>query len=449
MLFAFTMDYHVIQAYQFLVSVYKPGDKIYMFGFSRGSLIARILAGMIQKIGLLDNATDSMVSTAWEIYKEWEMNGQPSDYEYPQKCQFSIKNFKQTFCKDFVDIEFLGLFDTVNSSGMFNDRLFPYTSNTKNVKHLRHAVSIGERRSKFKQNLFLPFDPLNDQSGSGGVGIFSNDLIEAWFPGDHSDLGGNRKPDIFGDLLGNVPFRWILSFAIEFGVLFKSNSLLEFQEKFPSLYSALSYEHDALSFQNKEHLTKINPFCTDNNDYFPNSEEPRIPLSNLKNEKLDRFGGFSTENKFMKYLWWLIEILPIGYQVESKKCKWKTVYYPNLGSKRDIPENAKIHWSVLWRIKFVRQREGDWENLPVVYDVLKRMVLLDDLKNGESVNVEANSDNKTIVTNKSLINYKTGLINTKKLNEYAILLDADKIDLRIDWFDPPHKMLSSGSIANM
>jgi uncharacterized protein (DUF2235 family) len=33
---------------------YRAGDKIYIFGFSRGAYTARALAGMIQRVGLLN-----------------------------------------------------------------------------------------------------------------------------------------------------------------------------------------------------------------------------------------------------------------------------------------------------------------------------------------------------------------------------------------------------------
>lgn len=40
-------------AYKYLMDYYRAGDKVYIFGFSRGAYTARALAGMIQKVGLL------------------------------------------------------------------------------------------------------------------------------------------------------------------------------------------------------------------------------------------------------------------------------------------------------------------------------------------------------------------------------------------------------------
>jgi uncharacterized protein (DUF2235 family) len=45
---------NIRQAYRFLVKEYKPGDKIYLFGFSRGAATVRSLASMVKFIGLID-----------------------------------------------------------------------------------------------------------------------------------------------------------------------------------------------------------------------------------------------------------------------------------------------------------------------------------------------------------------------------------------------------------
>ena len=40
----------VCEAYRYLMDCYRPGDKIFLFGFSRGAYVARALAGMIQQV---------------------------------------------------------------------------------------------------------------------------------------------------------------------------------------------------------------------------------------------------------------------------------------------------------------------------------------------------------------------------------------------------------------
>src|SRR5688572_28304788 len=44
---------NIEDAYRFLMTYYQPGDKIFLFGFSRGAYTVRALAGMIHSVGLL------------------------------------------------------------------------------------------------------------------------------------------------------------------------------------------------------------------------------------------------------------------------------------------------------------------------------------------------------------------------------------------------------------
>lgn len=41
-------------------------------------MIARILAAMIEKVGLLSHGLEEMIPYAWNIYLSWELAGQPS-----------------------------------------------------------------------------------------------------------------------------------------------------------------------------------------------------------------------------------------------------------------------------------------------------------------------------------------------------------------------------------
>lgn len=68
-----------------------------------------------------------------------------------------MNNFRETFSRPVKRIRFLGLFDTVNSVPRFESAWmqrskFPYTARSS-AKVIRHAVSIDERRAKFRQDL--------------------------------------------------------------------------------------------------------------------------------------------------------------------------------------------------------------------------------------------------------------------------------------------------------
>ncbi|KAJ7097690.1 hypothetical protein C8R44DRAFT_717376 [Mycena epipterygia] len=60
----------ILEAYKWLSQTHQRGDKIFIFGFSRGAHQARTLAGMIEKVGLVDRGNESMIPFAYEIYLE-------------------------------------------------------------------------------------------------------------------------------------------------------------------------------------------------------------------------------------------------------------------------------------------------------------------------------------------------------------------------------------------
>lgn len=47
-------DSFVCDAYRFLMDYYNTGDRVFLFGFSRGAYTARALAGMVQKVCQLE-----------------------------------------------------------------------------------------------------------------------------------------------------------------------------------------------------------------------------------------------------------------------------------------------------------------------------------------------------------------------------------------------------------
>ena len=168
---------------------YGPGDKIYIFGFSRGAFTARFLARMISTVGLLSMGNEEMVAFAYKAYQDSETSQR--DKTRAEHDAF-LTNFKETFCRSGVDIHFLGLFDTVNSVGVFD---VPFAKSTelpsvlKTATHVRHAVSIDERRAKFKAAL------LNQDKKADKHKDNEEDIKEVFFPGNHGDVGGGWNPE--------------------------------------------------------------------------------------------------------------------------------------------------------------------------------------------------------------------------------------------------------------
>lgn len=157
-----SFDEHVVGGYRFLMRFYAPGDEIYIFGFSRGAYIARFLAEMLDYVGLLSHGNEEMVHFAWKAFSQWQCrrSADEDDVEGQRKKKEMyefMKGFRETFSRPVRRIRFLGLFDTVNSVPRFETAWmerskFPYTARSS-AKVIRHAVSIDERRAKFRQDL--------------------------------------------------------------------------------------------------------------------------------------------------------------------------------------------------------------------------------------------------------------------------------------------------------
>ncbi|KXT08464.1 hypothetical protein AC579_6327 [Pseudocercospora musae] len=104
---------HVMAGYRFLMRFYNDGDAIYFFGFSRGAYTARFLAQMLDYVGLLSAGNEEMMRFAWKTFSKWQMRTEDTaaEREDKQKTFDFMQNFRQTFSRPVVRIEFLGLFD--------------------------------------------------------------------------------------------------------------------------------------------------------------------------------------------------------------------------------------------------------------------------------------------------------------------------------------------------
>lgn len=211
---------HLLAGYRFVMQYYNPGDHIYIFGFSRGAYTARFLAEMIHELGLLSRGNEEMVQFAWETFSNFQQakgNDHPSEKD--KKLMAFMENFTKTFCRPGVAIHFLGLFDCVNSVGQFEIPL--YRTSYKVIanppaRYIRHAVSIHERRLKFKPALFIL-----DKDGP------PVDLKEVWFAGNHSDIGGGYPLEKGQKhLLSDTPLNWMIQEVLG---LDGSESKLSFQ----------------------------------------------------------------------------------------------------------------------------------------------------------------------------------------------------------------------------
>ncbi len=126
---------------------------------------------------------------------------------YWNLCDEFRKTFARAIHGDDEDrrfpIHFLGVWDTVSSVGwVWEPKKFQYTSHNAGIAIIRHAVSVDERRSFFRQNLMGP--------------VGSQDFQQLWFPGVHADVGGGYPEEDGG--LWREPFQWIVNEAHKAGL---------------------------------------------------------------------------------------------------------------------------------------------------------------------------------------------------------------------------------------
>lgn len=201
--FGTDIDDKVCTAYSHLMEFWKPGDKVFIFGFSRGAYTARVLAGMLHSLGLLPAGNQQLLPYAMRIFKSLRTNTQG----YWDLCD----SFRWTFARPVGDddsrrfpVHFAGLWDTVSSVGwIWDPARYQFTYRNPSLHTVRHAVSLDERRAFFRQNLFGNVD--------------GQDALELWFAGVHSDVGGGYPESEGG--LWRVTFDWMVSEAQRFGLI--------------------------------------------------------------------------------------------------------------------------------------------------------------------------------------------------------------------------------------
>ncbi|CAE6500543.1 unnamed protein product [Rhizoctonia solani] len=198
---AWNLEKVIIGAYRWLSDTYQPGDRIFLFGFSRGAYQVRALAGMIESVGLIHAGNQEQIPFAWELYAG-------ISHDKPKSME-AIDAFKESFSRK-VFVRFLGAWDTVSSIGLFRNNLFHLTNECYHITHFRHALALDERRVKFlpecmpEKGAQKPYDTEHTEK-------------EVWFAGTHSDIGGgNATNQILSK--GTESLIWMMNEAEEAGL---------------------------------------------------------------------------------------------------------------------------------------------------------------------------------------------------------------------------------------
>lgn len=188
---------NVRQLYRELCRVYDPGDRIFLFGFSRGAFTVRSLGGLIDACGIVDvsrqHGSDELsraVEDAYQAYRDCYrtdlmklLRGQPE--------RAAAKAFRQRHCHGEEKIWLVGVWDTVDAVGLplhiadlVNKGIyqfkFPNLVPSRCVQHAYHALAIDDQRQSFHPLMW-------DQSVPPAPGQV---VEQVWFAGVHSNVGG-------------------------------------------------------------------------------------------------------------------------------------------------------------------------------------------------------------------------------------------------------------------
>jgi uncharacterized protein (DUF2235 family) len=196
--FGWGLKRSVLNLYKGLVRIYDEGDRIYLFGFSRGAFTVRTLAGLIARCGVLKwedlDTTEAMngtVKAAYDVYRQgyrtwlYRKFFLKSQEQVLEDAGVAMGKFRDKHPAYDAEIHFLGVWDTVDSVGgpfhiadLINTFVhcfkFPNQQLSPQVKYAVQALSIDEARSAFQPQLWEA----------------NPDVEQVWFSGVHSNIGG-------------------------------------------------------------------------------------------------------------------------------------------------------------------------------------------------------------------------------------------------------------------
>lgn len=207
--FGYELERDIADAYIFLMNHYQPGDRVFIFGFSRGAYTARVVAALLHAQGLVMPGNEALVpygvDMLWAISKLKDGEDRGPYFALADDYKASMSAIE---CKP----HFVGVWDSVSSVGWVGSPVaIPYTHTNPDIAVFRHAVSIDEKRAFFRTNLY--------RAAPG------QDVKEVWFPGSHCDVGGGYPEAESG--MSKYPLAWMAEEARAAGLLINDDRLAQ------------------------------------------------------------------------------------------------------------------------------------------------------------------------------------------------------------------------------
>lgn len=443
---------------------------------------------MLDYVGLLSHGNEEMVAFAWKAFSQWQCRRSTSDsdevgQQKKREMYAFLKGFRETFSRPVRRIRFLGLFDTVNSVPRFETAWmerskFPYTARSS-ARVIRHAVSIDERRAKFRQDLMYqsgekegqhrrhhhdpmqvghmmhsiqekyrhrpsvasgagapisrkndaaqtedrgrrapkdgkltlptsdgedgplpyrahsrsksrntrktaetasdysmiaPYDDGDSDSFESDEDEKEQDIDEVWFAGGHGDVGGGWPVDSNDKSTSHVPLVWMVREAIKAGLLFDIEKVVAMgcsealgssttsevprsgngmQTTVPDIrVDASSPPVTPMIDQGRAKDKSRQSSTTETGDEHPHSDFDEM-LHKAHVARIHDSLSYDCGMSPMSVLSWkLMEYMPFRRMDLQGDGTWKPIRWPlPCGEVRDVPDNARVHGSVIRRMK--------------------------------------------------------------------------------------------------
>ncbi len=227
--FGYGLKRNVLELYKYLCRNYQSGDRVYLFGFSRGAFTVRVVAGFIAYAGLCTDYTSEEELHQWAVDNYSLYRGRYRHGYLAMLWRALFGRGKQLHSSTRPGIEFIGVWDTVDAYVFPIDELailwdllvypirFPDCELTPKVKRACHAVSVDDERQTFHP---VMWDEHSEKAWAEREQVLPNRIEQVWFPGVHTDVGGGypRKS------LSLVTLDWMLTRieadAAENGIVF-------------------------------------------------------------------------------------------------------------------------------------------------------------------------------------------------------------------------------------
>jgi uncharacterized protein (DUF2235 family) len=197
--FGYGIDGDILDAYTFINKNFEDGDRIFLFGFSRGAYVVRAVASLLHAFGLVRRGDEPLMGYLINMLIN---ASQFSQAKQQSALLINMFGLRQLRCW------FVGVWDTVIETPIH----LPFIAQNLSIEIFRQAIAIDERRANFRSNLFR-----------AGAGPSPRDIKQVWFPGVHSDVGGGYEESQSG--LAKISLEWMAAEAASNGLILDKNRL--------------------------------------------------------------------------------------------------------------------------------------------------------------------------------------------------------------------------------